>query len=100
MSYYETQCITLEVFKRQVKDGLFGEMKEIKDVKLYQNDKKQWRLRCVVFDRAQNQERSINVLASTFGKKIYINSKSLDFIVNKNKKEEDDWTKLAEFELY
>lgn len=95
MSYVEEQCTPLAEVKEQIKKGLFGDLTELSDIKLYRNAKRQWRLKFVAENDTKTKKRNVNVLAAVLGESIYVNKKSLDFSVGAGS-EEEDVSKLAE----
>lgn len=95
MSYVEAQCTPISSLKEQIKDGLYGDLKEVSDINLYRNAKRQWRLKFKVENDVKTMSKTINLLAAVKGETIFVNKNSIDFSVNESK-EDADMTSLAE----
>ena len=96
MEYIAEQCIPLTQVKANIAEGLFGDLKDVTDVKLYKNAKRQWRLKFTVENQTRTDKRSLNVLATVSKDCVYVNKKSLEFA---NDIDEENAAKLADILL-
>ena len=81
MDYVETQCVPLSQVKDEIKKGKFDDMREISDVELYKNAKRQWRLKFTIHNQSGQKTKKFNLLAAVQGKDVFVNKKSWEYSV-------------------
>jgi hypothetical protein len=95
MTYVDENCLPIAEVKTQIKDGYYEELKNITEVKLYRNDKRQWRIKMKLENETKTQFKNINLLATVIGSDIFINKKSLEYSAQSLMKD-DDISDIAE----
>eukprot|EP00732_Lithocolla_globosa_P000142 Lithocolla_globosa_v1_NODE_27_length_9260_cov_179.654861.p9 type:complete len:102 gc:universal NODE_27_length_9260_cov_179.654861:5021-5326(+) len=96
MTYIQKECIPLSLVRTEIKNGMFNDLTTVVDVKLYKNDKRQWRLKLKLENETKTDTKTVNVLAARDHDSIYVNKKSLDWSAQDRNTDDIDISKIAE----